>query len=60
MDSQNFRLMLENHDWYYMMSEDSGVYRRGIESRDKIADAMRDNEELRRIYSDYLKEAGLV
>lgn len=33
---QEYKLMLERHDWYYMMSEDAGIYKAGAYSYSNI------------------------
>ena len=50
MDARKFWTICRLHDWFYMMSDDPGVYREGKESLDNIEYLMRNRPDLYAIY----------
>lgn len=50
MDARKFWTMCRLHDWFYMMSDDPGVYREGAESLSNLEHIMRGKPELMAIY----------
>ena len=48
---EQYKKMLNTHDWHYQMSEDPGVYRRGKESRDRLIELSKTCEEFKSMYS---------
>lgn len=56
MNKQTFTELLEKHDWYYMFSDDSNVYDKGLREENEIKEAYKDNSELEEIYNSYFKQ----
>jgi len=46
--------LLEKHDWYYMMSDDSRAYRAGRASIHKIQSIAQENPDFMRLYNEYV------
>ena len=42
---EHFKVLLDQHDWYYYMSDDSRAYERGMKQRDEIQFALRECED---------------
>lgn len=58
MNATEFRKLLSTHDWYYNYSDDHSVWRKGQAEWQAIASAMKDSEELKAVYTQYLEEIG--
>ena len=60
MNLQQFEQLLKNHDWSYMMSEDSRYYRKGQQERDEIYKAIDEyGDEFRKLYEQYNAKFGV-
>lgn len=53
MTAEEFRELLNKHDWAYMYSDDPNVHSKGQKEWETIASAMRGNPELGRIYEEF-------
>lgn len=53
MKPQEFYSELENHDWFYVMSDDHYVYNAGKAEASKIIALTQSNPELRLMYEEY-------
>lgn len=54
MNKTKFQDMLRKHDWYYRMSNNPTIFRKGESSERKILSAIREDQELKKIYDDFL------
>jgi hypothetical protein len=59
MNKKEFMKLLMNHDWWYVYSDDHRIWKRGTDQRTEIYNAMEDNEELKEVYSQYLKDHNM-
>lgn len=60
MNIQQFEELLKNHDWTYMMSEDSRYYRRGQNQLKEIDEAIvQGGEEYQKLYKKYRDKFGV-
>ena len=65
MNIQQFEELLKNHDWTYMMSEDSRYYRRGQKQLKEIEEAIAQagesewGEEYQNLYNQYRNKFGV-
>ena len=60
MNLNQFEELLKNHDWTYMMSDDSRYYRRGKQERDEIYKAIDEyGDEFRKLYEQYNAKFGV-
>jgi len=50
MDARKFWTMCRLHDWFYMMSDDPGVYREGKESMENLESIMYGKPDLYEVY----------
>lgn len=50
---QDYETLLKNHDWYYMMSEDSHVYRIGSHSYSNIKQLSDSSEKHLELFNQY-------
>lgn len=50
---QEFKEMLETHDWLYEFSDQLVVWRRGFEKEKVIKDFLKINPELKELYDKY-------
>jgi len=50
---QDYETLLKNHDWYYMMSEDSTIYRIGSRSYDDIKKLSNSSEKHLELFNQY-------
>lgn len=56
MTLEHFKVLLDQHDWYYYMSDDANAYHRGSKERDEIQRALRecdDYEGALALYEEY-------
>jgi len=57
---EQFEQLLKDHDWSYMMSDDSRYYRRGQIQWFEIRDAMKNGgEEYENLYNEYRNKFGV-
>ena len=60
MNIQQFEELLKNHDWTYVMSEDSRYYRRGQNQLKEIDEAIaQGGEEYQNLYNQYRNKFGV-
>lgn len=60
MNLEQFEQLLKDHDWSYMMSEDSYYYRRGQKQYNEIRDIIAKNgEEYQNLYNQYQAKFGV-
>jgi hypothetical protein len=60
MNLEQFEQLLKNHDWTYMMSDDSRYYRKGQMQLKEIDEAIAQNgEEFQNLYNRYKAEFGV-
>jgi hypothetical protein len=65
MNIQQFEELLKNHDWTYVMSEDSRYYRRGQNQLKEIEEAIAQagesewSEEYQNLYNQYRNKFGV-
>ncbi len=55
---ENFEKLLRSHDWYYMMSDDHSVYKRGEDNWEKIRDVaiqLKDTPGAKELWDKYAK-----
>jgi hypothetical protein len=55
---ENFEKLLRSHDWYYMMSDDHSVYKRGEDNWEKIRDVaiqLKDTPGAEELWDKYAK-----
>ena len=50
---KEYELLLKQHDWYYMMSEDQSVYNRGSYSYGNIKELSNASEEHSKMFKEY-------
>ena len=56
MTPEELTKLAKHHDWYYMMSDDHGVWRRGKAAKGRLYAAFKnhpDQEEAKRIWDEY-------
>ena len=53
-----YALRLEVHDWYYMMSDDPGVYKKGHAERQRLEKQAYQSDDLKKLYAKAKKRAG--
>jgi hypothetical protein len=53
MNIEDFKKQLDNHDWYYQMSEDRDVYRQGKYKHDKLVELSETNPEFKKLFREY-------
>jgi hypothetical protein len=53
-----FAYALRHHDWFYMMSDDPGVYKAGLERDEWIKDWAEQSDDLKKLYVEAKKRAG--
>lgn len=56
---EEYQDMLEKHDWYYEMSDDSRVYQSGTKNRLNLLQLANSNKEFEQMYKDKLKTIKL-
>ena len=60
MNIEQFEELLKNHDWTYVMSEDSRYYRRGQNQLKEIDEAIaQGGEEYQNLYNQYRNKFGV-
>ena len=60
MNLEQFEQLLKDHDWSYMMSDDSRYYRRGQQQWFEIRDAIKaGGEEYQNLYNQYQEKFGV-
>jgi len=60
MNLEQFEQLLKDHDWSYMMSDDSRYYRRGQMQWFDISDAMKQGgESFEKLYLEYRDKFGV-
>lgn len=60
MNLEQFEQLLKDHDWSYMMSEDSYYYRRGQQQDKEIQDVIANHgEEYQSLYNQYRNKFGV-
>ena len=50
MTRKEFKALLDNHDWYYMQSDDRRTYEKGLESANKIRKALEESPKWQSLY----------
>ena len=53
-----FAYALRHHDWFYMMSDDPGVYKAGLERDEWIKDWAEQSDDLKKLYEKAKKRAS--
>ena len=53
---QQFRDMLRRHDYYYEMSDDHRVWKKGMAQRAEIMSMLKANPSLEPIWKEYLED----
>ena len=54
MKLQDFKRLLENHDWFYHFSDDHGVWVRGERQVAEINHALKNgNDQMKKLYNEY-------
>lgn len=56
MNTEDFKKLLDNHDWYYSMSSDPRSFTRGLSELNKIKEACNNNAEFEKMYQKKYKE----
>jgi len=52
MSKEEFAKLLEDHDWFYNMSDDPWVWTRGNQERLKIENLCKENPEFQKMYEE--------
>jgi hypothetical protein len=50
---QDYKSMLDKHDWYYMMSEDANVYKKGSYSYAKVKELSYISDKHKELFKQY-------
>lgn len=50
---KDYESMLKQHDWYYMMSEDSSVYKSGCHNQSKLRELSETSNEHKELFNKY-------
>ena len=53
LNIKDYEEMLKQHDWYYMMSEDSNVYKRGSFKQQELRELSGINDEFKELFKQY-------
>ena len=53
LNIKDYEEMLKHHDWYYMMSEDSNVYKRGSFKQQELRELSGINDEFKELFKQY-------
>ena len=59
MTKEEYQKLLENHDWYFMMSDDFRVWERGQKNLDKLLRIASQNSEFRNLFNEYQEKYKL-
>lgn len=59
MKLEEFKEMLEQHDWYYIYSDDLKVYRAGAEAAKRMRKAAQEFD-YTDVMTDYMRKKGLI
>ena len=53
LNIKDYEEMLKHHDWYYMMSEDSNVYKRGSFRQQELRELSDTNYDFKQLFEKY-------
>lgn len=54
MNLEDFKKLLDNHDWFYSFSDDHGVWQRGNKQVAEIESALANSTpEIKKLYNEY-------
>lgn len=56
MNKQDFIKLMDQHDWYFRMSDDDRTYREGIETEKRLKSAAKEDPELKALYDARVQE----
>jgi tyrosine-protein phosphatase YwqE len=57
MTVKEFYKLLEKHDWFYFMSDDHSVYKKGAKEAEELFALAKNNDYFRKLYDGYCEWA---
>ena len=57
---EEYELMLFNHDWYYMMSDDNSKYLAGANSLGRLSEISKQSHKHLELYNNYITKHRII